>query len=106
MLGARAIRGDEGEIDLRFQDGGQLDLSFLGRLLQSLQGHLVLGQVHALVTAKLFHYPVDDPLVDVVAAQMSVSVGRLDLDHAFADLQDGNVERTAARASNAKQRSM
>ena len=40
--------------------------------------------------------PIDDALVEVVAAQVGVAVGGLDLDDAFADFEDGDVERTAA----------
>ncbi len=40
--------------------------------------------------------PLDDALVEVVAAQVGVAVGGLDLDDAFADFEDGNIECTAA----------
>ena len=40
--------------------------------------------------------PVDDPLIEVVAAEMRVAVGRLDLDDALADFEDRDVERAAA----------
>ena len=36
-------------------------------------------------------------LVEVVAAKMRVAVGRLDLDHALADLENRDVERAAAK---------
>ncbi len=40
--------------------------------------------------------PLDDALIEVVAAEVGVAVGRLDLDDAFADFQDRDVERAAA----------
>ena len=40
--------------------------------------------------------PVDDALIEVVAAEVRVAVGRLDLDDAFADFEDRDVERAAA----------
>ena len=40
--------------------------------------------------------PVDDALVEVVAAEVRVAVGRLDLDDALADFEDRDVERAAA----------
>ena len=40
--------------------------------------------------------PVDDALVDVVAAQVRVAVGGFHLDHAFAHFQDRDIERAAA----------
>ena len=40
--------------------------------------------------------PVDDLLVEVVAAEVRVAVGRLDLDDPFADFENGDVERAAA----------
>ena len=40
--------------------------------------------------------PVDDALVDVVAAQVGVAVGGLHFHHAVAHFEDGDVERAAA----------
>ncbi len=40
--------------------------------------------------------PVDDALIEIVAAQVGVAVGRFDLDDALADFEDGNVECAAA----------
>jgi hypothetical protein len=54
--------------------------------------HRVLGEVDALVLLELVEDPVDDALVDVVAAEMRVAVGRLDLDDALADFEDRDVE--------------
>ena len=78
--------------------GGELDLGALGRIAQPLQRHLVAfaAQVQALVFLELFDQPVHDALVDVVAAQVRVAVGGLHFDHAFADLQNRDVERAAA----------
>ena len=45
---------------------------------------------------ELLDQPIHNALVDIVAAQVRVAVGGLDFDHAFADFQDGNIERTAA----------
>ena len=74
----------------------QLDLGLLGGLLQALDRHRVAAEVDPLVLLELLQQPVDDPLVDVVAAQVGVAVGRLDLDHPLADLEDRDVEGAAA----------
>src|SRR5215470_8266347 len=97
MLGAARIRGDEWEIDLRLHDGGELTLGLLRRFLEALQGHAVLAQVDALLLLELVGDPVDDLLVEVVTAEMRIAVGRLDLDHALADLEDRDVEGAAAQ---------
>ena len=75
----------------------QLDLRLLGGLLEALEGLLVLGQVDALVLLELGQQPVDDPLVEVVAAEVGVAVGRLDLEDALAQLEDRDVEGAAAQ---------
>ena len=46
---------------------------------------------------ELVDEPVDDALVEVVAAQVRVAVGGLDLEDALADAQDRDVERAAAQ---------
>ena len=97
VLGAGGVGGDVGQVDLGRRGRRQLDLGLLGGLLEALQGLLVLGEVDALVLLELGQQPVDDPLVEVVAAQVGVAVGGLDLEDALAQLQDGDVEGAAAQ---------
>ncbi len=53
VLGAGGVGGDEGQVDLRLHDGGELALGLLRRLLEALQGHAVLLEVDALVALEL-----------------------------------------------------
>src|SRR3972149_1256230 len=92
VLGAGGVGGDEGEVDLRLHDGGELHLRLLRALLEALQGHAVLAQVSRLALLELLDQPVHDALVEVVAAEVGVAGGGLDVEGAFADLQDGDVE--------------
>ena len=97
MFRAGLIGRDERQVDVGLHHGRQLHLGLLRRLLQALQRHPVLTQVDAFVALELRHDPVNDPLIEVVAAKMGVPVGRLDLDDSFADLQDRDVERATAK---------
>ena len=54
------------------------------------------ADVDAGVLFELGDQPVHDPVVEVVAAQVGVAVGRDDLDHVLADLEDRDVEGAAA----------
>ncbi len=62
-----------------------------------MQGLLVVAQVDAFLHLKLLGCPVNDPLVEVVAAQEGVAVGRLDLKDAVAHFQNGDVECATAQ---------
>ena len=97
VLGTARIRRDVRQVDLGRGRRGQLDLRLLGRLLEALEGLLVLGEVDALVLLELGQQPFDDALVEVVAAEVRVAVGGLDFEHAFAELEDRDVERAAAQ---------
>ena len=96
MLRARRVRRDERQVDFGLDHVRELDLGLLRRFLQALHRHRVLGEVDALILLELREDPVDDPLVDVVAAQVRVAVGRLDLDDSLPDLEDRDVEGAAA----------
>ena len=98
MLRTAGIGRDERQIDLVLHGRRKFDLRPLRRVAQTLQGHLVAlaAQVEAFVLLEFVNEPVDDALVEVVAAQVRVAVGGFDFDHALADFQNRNVERAAA----------
>ena len=96
MLRPVLVGGDEGQIDVGLRGAGELDLRLLGRVLQALQRKAILAQVDALLLAEFVGQVVDDALVEVLAAEEGVAVGRLDLEHAVADLEDRDVEGAAA----------
>jgi hypothetical protein len=77
---ARCVGGDEGQVDLGLDRRAELDLGLLGRLLEPLQRHAVSPEVDALLLAEFLGDPVDDALVEVVAAEMGVAVGGLHLE--------------------------
>ncbi len=100
MLRTGGIGGDEGQVDLCGGHAGQLDLSLLSGLLESLHGHLVAGQVDAVGLAELLADPVDDSHIEVIAAETVVTGCRKNLLHAVAHFDDGDVEGAAAKVVN------
>ncbi len=100
VLGLTLDRGDEGQVDLGLLRRGELDLRLLRRLVEALQRVLVGGQVDALVAFELGDQPLDDRLVPVVAAEVVVAGGRLDLEDAVADFQHRDVEGAAAEVED------
>ena len=100
VLRALRRRGDERQVDLRRHRRGELDLRLLRRLVQALERHPVCREVDALVLLELGDHPVDDRLVEVVAAEVVVARGRLDLEDALAELEHRHVERAAAEVED------
>ena len=96
VLGARGVRRDEGQIHLGLHHVRKLDLGLLRGFLETLHRHRILREIDALVLLELRQDPIDDALVDVVAAEVGVAIGRLDLDHSLPDFEDRDVERASA----------
>ncbi len=97
VLRPALVRGDEREVDLRLLRAGELLLRVLRRFLQPLERHPVAREVDRVVVPEALDEPVDYPLVEVVAAQMRVAVGALHLVDVIRELEDRDVERTAAQ---------
>ena len=68
MLGTCCVCGDIGQIDSGSSCGGKLDLGLFGSFLKSLHSHLVAAEVDSLDLLEFAEHPVDDPLVEVIAA--------------------------------------
>ena len=100
MLRPLGVGGDVRQVDVGLLVRRQFDLGLLGRVLQALQRQRVRVQVDALVLLEFVHEMVDDALVEVLAAEEGIAVGREHLELVLAvhvgDLDDGNIERTAA----------
>ncbi|EGD00055.1 putative NAD-specific glutamate dehydrogenase encoded in antisense gene pair with dnaKJ [Burkholderia sp. TJI49] len=100
VLRARCVGRDVRQVDFGLLARRQLDLRLFGRFLQALQREHVLRQVDALLLLELADDVIDDALVEVLAAEERVAVGRQHFELHFAvdvrDLDDRHVEGTAA----------
>ena len=65
--------------------------------LETAQHRAVARYIHAMLLLELAHGPFDEQLIEVIAAQMSVTVTGLDFDDALFDDHNGDVERAAAK---------
>ena len=100
MLRAGSVSGDIRLVDGGLAHAGQLDLCLLCSFLQALHSHTVVRQVNAVGLLELVNHPVDDALVEVIAAEVGITCGGQNLQNALADIQDGYIERTAAEVVN------
>ena len=96
-LGPDRVGRDERQAHGGLGHRGQLDLGLLGCLEQALQGLWVGPQIDAVVPLELVGQVVDDAAVEVVPAEVGVARGGPDLDHAFPDVEDADVEGPAAQ---------
>ena len=74
---------------------GKLLFRLFGFLPQTLHGHTIAGQVHPVFGAEVFHQPVHDAGVEIVAAQVVVAAGGQHLDDAVPDLDQRHIKGTA-----------
>ncbi len=100
MLGAGGIGGDKGEIDLGLHGGGQLYLGLLRRFFESLEGHTIFSQIDPLFLLELIGNMFDEPLIEILSAQMGVPVGGFDLEDPLSQLQDRDIKGPAAQVED------
>ena len=97
MLGTILIHCDEGQVDVCGSYCRQFFFRFFRSFFQSLHCHFVFGQIHAFCFSEFFYQEVDHSLVEVVTAQVCITVCCQYFDYAVTDFDDGNVECTAAQ---------
>ena len=88
MLRAGSVSRDVRLVDGGLTHAGQLDLRLLSSFLQALHSHTVVRQVNAVGLLELVNHPVDDALVEVIAAEVGITCGGQNLQNALADIQD------------------
>ena len=95
VLRAGSVHRDERQIDVRLRHAGEVNLCLFGSFLQTLHCHFVGAQIDAVALLELIRDVVHEALVEVVAAQAVVARRCKNLEHAVADLKNGNIERAA-----------
>ncbi len=85
-----------GQIDLCLLRGGQFDLGAFGRFFQPLERHAILAQINTLILPEFIDEPIHHAEVEIVAAQVRVSIGGFDFEDPFTDFEHGDVEGAAA----------
>ena len=84
------------DFDGRLRRGRQGALRAFARRAETTERLGVAGDVLLVLALELLHEVVDHAVVEVLAAEERVAVGRLDLEDAVADLEDRHVEGAAA----------
>jgi hypothetical protein len=100
VLGAGSIGSDERQVDVGLRRGRKLNLGLLGSLADTLDGHAVAVQVDALLLLELLDKVAHEGDVEVLTTEVSVSVGRLDLEDTVLDLEDRDIECATSQIVN------
>ena len=92
--------GDKRQGDLCLYHTGQILLSLFSCFLQSLQSHLIALQIDLVLSLEVFCQPVNDDIIEVIAAQMCITGCALYFEGTIIDIQDRYIECTAAQVIN------
>ena len=96
VQGPLGPRGDEGQGDRRARHPRELDLGLLGGFAQPLQRLAIAAQIEAMLLREGIGHPVDDAPIPVIAAQLGVAAGGLDIKDAVGDAQHRDIEGATA----------
>ena len=96
MLRSLCGCSDERKVDIGCGCGRKLFLCLLSCFFQSLQCHLIAGKVYTLCLLELVDHPLGNLVIEIITAQMCITVGSQNLDDAVTDLDDGYIECTTA----------
>mmetsp|Transcript_1850 Transcript_1850/g.2973 ORF Transcript_1850/g.2973 Transcript_1850/m.2973 type:complete len:180 (+) Transcript_1850:1093-1632(+) len=88
------------DLDPLLVSGGELPLVPLNLATKLLDGLLVLGGILATLFLELLENPIQDPPVEVLSAQVSVSASCHNLEDAIVDCQEGNIEGSASKVKH------
>ena len=84
MLRPRCIGGNERQTDRGFHYRRQFHLGFFRCFRQALQRLFICSKVYSMRLFELISQPVDENLIEIIAAQVRVAAGRFYLEHAIA----------------------
>ncbi len=100
VFGTGCICRDKRKRNGCFESGRKFDFCLFGSFLQTLYRLFVVGQVDTACLFEFCNKVVDNDLVDIVTTKVSITVGCKHFEHAVANFQNGNVERTTTKVVN------
>lgn len=77
--------------------GAKSSLSFLDLTTQFLNSTVIFADVLALLLLVQLDEVIHNPLVEIFTTQMSISIGRYDLEHSVVDSQQAHVKGTTTK---------
>ena len=91
---------DEWQGDLCLHHGREILLRLFACFLQTLHRHLIVSQIDAVFLLEGIDHPVDDDIVEIIAAQMRITICGQYFKCTVSQFQDGDIERTSAQVIN------
>ena len=88
VLGARRVGRDKRQVNVGRRRLRQILLGPLGGFFQALQRHLIFAQIDPVAFLEFIRDVVDEDLVEIIATQVGVAVGRLHFKDTIAYVQD------------------
>lgn len=100
VLSTASISSDERQVDLGLERRRQFNLSLLGSLTDTLDGHAVTGEIEARILLEGLDNVAHKTNIKVLTTQVSVTVGGLDFEDTLLNLQNGDVEGTTTKVED------
>ena len=97
MLWTISVSSNIWKVDFGLGCGAELFFGFFSFVFDTLHGSCILAKIDTILVFKIFENVINNLVIEVFTAEVSITVGRFYFKDAIAKLKDGDIESTTTK---------